>query len=1144
MSNVQGESKNPKIEILIVEDSPTQAEHLRNILEQNAYRVLIARHGREALTLLSRHRPTLVISDILMPEMDGYELCRRIKADENLKDIPVILLTTLSDPTDVLRALECGASNFITKPYDKKYLLSRIHYILANMELRKSTVVQMGMNVFFANHTYFINAERLQILDLLLSTYETAVQENLELIKTRDELKALNEHLEDKVAERTAALTTEILERARMEEKLRQQNEYLTALHETTLALMNRLDLTDLLEAITVRAAALMGTPHGYIYLVEPEGTEMTEKVGIGAFSKFIGYQLKYGEGLAGKVWQTGQPLKVEDYRTWSGQVLNPEFRIFRALVGVPLKSGQQVMGVIGLARIEEGQRFEEEEVELLSRFAELASIALDNARLYTAAQQELAERKRAEEALATHAQQQAVVATLGQLALAGTDLQQLFDQTVTMVATTLRTEYCKVLELLSDGNALKLVSGVGWKEELVGHITIGKNHNSQAGFTLLRKEPLIIEDLRAETRFSDSLLQDHGIISGVSVIIGNLEEPFGVLSTHTTRRRTFSQDDVHFFQSVANVLAEAIQRKRAEKALKEAHIQLNHLLNVSPTVIYSLRITSVGATQALPILCHPLGALSFVSENVKTLLGYKVTECLTNPDWWIDHLHPEDRSQVLSQQPILFDQDTLDYEYRFQHKDGTYRWIYDKMKLLRDPTGKPLEIVGSWMDITPRKQAEETIRHLAYYDALTDLPNRLLFNDRLTLALAHAHRNQQQLAVMLIDLDRFKVINDTLGHAIGDRLLQGVAQRLTGCLREGDTVARLGGDEFMLLLPGVEHTKGTIKIVQKILEAFKPSFNFNNQELHITPSIGIALYPDDGEDAQTLLKNADTALHRAKEQGRNNYQFYTSTMNATALERLNLESKLRYALERKEFVVYYQPQVSLKTGQIVGIEALVRWQHPDLGLIPPLKFIPLAEETGLSVPLGLWVLRTACAQNKAWQEAGYPPLKVAVNLSTRLFKQQNLIQQVAQVLQETGFDPDYLELELTEGIIMENIETAITTLKELKKMGVHLAVDDFGTGYSSLAYLKQFPIDTLKIDRSFVLDITTDPDDAMIALLIINMAHNLKLKVIAEGVETKEQLTFLRSYNCDEIQGYLFSRPVPAEELVKLLQERKTLTD
>jgi DNA-binding response OmpR family regulator/GAF domain-containing protein len=562
MSNVHRESKSPQIEILIVEDSPTQAEHLRNILEQNAYRVLIARHGREALALLSRHRPTLVISDILMPEMDGYELCRRIKADENLKDIPVILLTALSDPTDVLKALECGASNFITKPYDKKYLLARIHYILANMELRKSTVVQMGINVFFANHTYFINAERLQILDLLLSTYETAVQENLELIKTRDELKALNEHLEEKVAERTAALTTEILERIRMEKKLRQQNEYLTALHETTLALINRLDLADLLEAITVRAAALMGTPHGYIYLVESEGTEMTEKVGIGAFSNFIGYRLKYGEGLAGKVWQTGQPLKVEDYRTWSGQVLNPEFHIFRALVGVPLKSGQQVIGVIGLARVEEGQRFEEEEVELLSRFAELASIALDNARLYTAAQQELAERKRAEEALATRARQQAVVATLGQLALAGTDLQQLFDQTVTMVATTLGTEYCEVLELLSDGNALKLVAGVGWKEGLVGQLTIGMNHSSQAGFTLLRKEPLIIEDLQAETRFSDPLLQDHGIISGVSVIIGNLEEPFGVLSAHTTRRRMFSQDDVHFFQSIANVLAEAIQRK------------------------------------------------------------------------------------------------------------------------------------------------------------------------------------------------------------------------------------------------------------------------------------------------------------------------------------------------------------------------------------------------------------------------------------------------------------------------------------------------------------------------------------------------------------------------------------------------------
>ncbi len=396
----------------------------------------------------------------------------------------------------------------------------------------------------------------------------------------------------------------------------------------------------------------------------------------------------------------------------------------------------------------------------------------------------------------------------------------------------------------------------------------------------------------------------------------------------------------------------------------------------------------------------------------------------------------------------------------------------------------------------------------------------------------------------MLIDLDRFKVINDTLGHAIGDRLLQEVAQRLTGCLREGDTVARLGGDEFMLLLPGVEHTKSTIKIVQKILETFKSPFYFNDHELHITTSIGIALYPDDGEDAQTLLKNADTALHRAKEQGRNNYQFYTSTMNATALERLSLEGKLRHALEREEFVVYYQPQVSLSTGQIVGMEALVRWRHPDLGLIPPMKFIPLAEETGLIIPLGFWVLRTACAQNKAWQKAGYPPLRVAVNLSTRLFKQQTFIQVVAQTLHETGLDPDYLELELTEGIIMENIETTITTLKELKKMGVHISVDDFGTGYSSLAYLKRFPIDTLKIDRSFVLDITTDPDDAMIAMLIINVAHHLKLRVIAEGVETKEQLAFLRSHGCDEIQGYLFSRPLPAEEFVRLLQERRTLTD
>jgi len=476
--------------------------------------------------------------------------------------------------------------------------------------------------------------------------------------------------------------------------------------------------------------------------------------------------------------------------------------------------------------------------------------------------------------------------------------------------------------------------------------------------------------------------------------------------------------------------------------------------------------------------------------------------------------------------------------------EEKTREQLLDELVKLRQRITKleALELKHKRTEERIRQQAEETINHLAYYDALTGLPNRALFNDRLAMALVQAQRHQRKLAVLFLDLDRFKTINDTLGHAMGDRLLQGVAQRLTSCVREGDTVARLGGDEFMLLLPGIEHVEDVAKIVQRVLEVLKPSFNFDGQEFHITSSIGIALYPNDSEDAEALLKNADTALHRAKEQGRNNYQFYIPSMNATSFERLILENNLRRALERKEFVLYYQPQVSLLTKRIVGMEALLRWQHPELGLVPPRKFIPLAEETGLIGSLGEWVLQTACAQNKAWQEVGFPPLRVAVNLSAHLFRQQGLVETVARVLKETRLNPHYLELEVTEGTLMENAEATVSTLRKLKEMGVHLSIDDFGTGYSSLSYLRRFPIDTLKIDQSFVWDISSDPDDATIARLIIAMAHSLKLKVVAEGVETEEQLSFLRFHQCDELQGYLFSKPVPAEAFTQLLQEERRL--
>jgi diguanylate cyclase (GGDEF)-like protein/PAS domain S-box-containing protein len=435
------------------------------------------------------------------------------------------------------------------------------------------------------------------------------------------------------------------------------------------------------------------------------------------------------------------------------------------------------------------------------------------------------------------------------------------------------------------------------------------------------------------------------------------------------------------------------------------------------------------------------------------------------------------------------------------------------------------------------RKQAEERIRHLAHYDELTGLANRSMFSQHLSNAIAKARRNGTQLAVLFIDLDRFKNINDTLGHGAGDSVLKEVAERLHGCLRESDTVGRLGGDEFVVLLEEMPQSMHSAEVAQKILAAIARPFALDLQEFHLTASIGISTYPADSEDRQGLLKNADVAMYRAKELGKNNFQFYSAQMNIHNLEHLALESSLRRALERNEFVLHYQPKIDIRSGRIIGMEALVRWQHPTRGLIPPKQFIPLAEETGLIVPIGEWVLRTACAQNKSWQEQGLPPLRIAVNLSARQFNHENLLQDVARVLNETGLDAAFLELEITESMVMHDPEHAIELLKKMKTMGISISIDDFGTGYSSLSYLKRFPIDSLKIDRSFIKDLPLDGDDAAITQAIIAMAHGLKLKVTAEGAETSEQLSFLSTHKCDEMQGFYFSKPLPEHEFFLLVQ-------
>jgi len=467
---------------------------------------------------------------------------------------------------------------------------------------------------------------------------------------------------------------------------------------------------------------------------------------------------------------------------------------------------------------------------------------------------------------------------------------------------------------------------------------------------------------------------------------------------------------------------------------------------------------------------------------------------------------------------------------------DGTEFDIEDSAAPLRDHAGTMLGVVLVFHDVSDAKKMAHKMTYLAEHDFLTELPNRLLLTDRITQALNSASRKNSRAALLFIDVDHFKKINDTLGHAVGDQLLKQISKRLQRCLRISDTLSRLGGDEFVVLLPEIADSYAPAEIAEKLVKSAGASFIIDAHELHITLSIGIAVYPEDGTTSDTLTKSADTAMYHAKGAGRNNFQFFTQEMTRRVVEQVSLENKLQKALNNNEFVLMYQPKISLKTGRIIGAEALIRWQHPELGLMLPGRFIGVAEDSGLIRPIGNWVLREACRQNRVWQDAGLPALPISINLSTAELRQPAFVQEISGVLLQTGIAPQYLELEVTESIAMQEHTDAITWLHTLKEMGIRLSIDDFGTGYSSLSYLKRLPVNTVKIDKSFVRDIGSDANDAAIVTAIISMSHSLNLCVIAEGVETFEQLEFLKSHDCDEIQGFIFSPAVTPDEFAALL--------
>ena len=538
------------------------------------------------------------------------------------------------------------------------------------------------------------------------------------------------------------------------------------------------------------------------------------------------------------------------------------------------------------------------------------------------------------------------------------------------------------------------------------------------------------------------------------------------------------------------------------------------------------------------------------MSNELCRLVGVRPQDFAGTFEAFLALVHEDDRPIVTAALDKLVKQHTpCDIDHRIVLPNGTDFVIHLQAEGMREEDTDDITVIGTAQDITERKQAERAIHQLAYYDSLTGLANRVLFKDRLSNALSYAGRHNQHLATLFIDLDRFKVINDTLGHTVGDLLLTHVAERLSESVRQSDSVgrhadhepmhalARLGGDEFTILLTALPQPEDAGRVARRILDSLAHPFSIDGHEIFISASIGISIFPSDGSTVEALLKNADTAMYHAKEQGRNNCQYYSSGLNAAAAERLDLENELRRALEREEFVVFYQPKLNIHSRRILGAEALVRWKHPKRGLVPPGVFLNAAIDTGLIRSMDEWVLREACRQVKAWEQAGLPAITISANVSNSLFHGRTLPATVADALRDSGLNPAQLELELTESIAMRDVEASVTMLEGLRTMGVRLSIDDFGTGYSSLSYLQRFPLSRLKIDQSFVRDLLTNENSVKITRAIIAMAHSLNLSVLAEGVETEGQLAKLREEGCDEVQGYLFSRPVCAEEFEKLLR-------
>ena len=950
--------------------------------------------------------------------------------------------------------------------------------------------------------------------------------------------------------------------------------------------------------AVHAVVGELMNATNFYIAEYHPEHGVLTFPYFVDEYDKAVQY-LQPGRGLTAYVLRTGRPLlatpEVFAELAQAGEVESVGTPSVDWL-GAPLKTGEQTWGVIGAQTYDEKTRYAEKDLEVLNFVGQHVASAIEQKRKEEAIREserryrQMFENNRAVQLLidpATGAILDGNVAacdfygyTRDELrAMRIWDINVLGEEQVRRQmadAASQEQSYFIFRHMRANGEIrdVEVHSGpveVGGRKVLYSIIhDITERRRAEQSVASANAQRKAVLD--AATNVSIIATDPEGIItvfnSGAERMLGYTAQEvigrFSLLDIH--RDEELDAHAVHLSRTLQRELRgiDVLTVRAATEGLEER--EWTYVRRNGQTVTVLVSVTALRAddktltgflhiatdvsgrkqaeetlrkqSAAITASMDGIGILNerleftYLNDALATLFGYGDAHELLDRSFCDLYEPPEQVRLITSVVPSVMQRGRWRGEATGMRRDGST--FPQEMSLTAIEGGGMVLVVR---DITERTYAEEQIKHLAYHDALTGLPNRLLFKDRLTVALSHAQRDHSRLAVVFLDLDRFKVINDSLGHNIGDQLLQAVAARVQQCVRDSDTVARLGGDEFTLLLPNLVRSDDAAPIAAKILEAVRHPFHIEGREFFITTSIGISLYPEDGTDAESLIKNADTAMYQAKEQGRDNYQLFNAFINAKALQRIALEHGLRRALANDELAIHYQPIFDLRSGSITGMEALLRWTHPQMGPIPPAVFIPLAEATGMMIPVGTWVLRTACRQAKQWHDAGFRNLTLAVNLSMTQLQQADLVHTVQDILTQTGLPARLLELEITESSAMQSPENSIKTLFDLKKLGIRVSLDDFGTGHSSLSYLKRFPIDTLKIDQSFVRDINSDPDTAAIVTAIIAMAHSLRLKVIAEGVEYSEQANFLRRHACDQMQGYLIREPIPASDFLTLIE-------